>query len=243
MKRAIAGTPLVLTLVATGAAAQFVPDNDVPKLLRDWPSLARYRDENAALAAPVRGQPRVVFLGDSITDNWGREVGTFFPDKPCIHRGISGQTTPQLLLRFRADVIALKPAVAVILAGTNDLSANTGPVTLAQTQGNLESMAKLARVHGIAVVLATLLPVSDAYVTQTASRPPERIMALNKWVRGYCERSGCTLLDYSPAMRDAQGALRTELTDDGLHPNAAGYAVMAPLAQAAVERALSPRQR
>lgn len=221
------------------ALAQYVPGGDVQAYLRDWPRLTRYRQENATLPPPAAGEQRVVFLGDSITDDWGRKGGTFFPGKPYVNRGIGGQTTPQMLLRMRDDVIALEPAVLVLLAGTNDISENTGPITLQQVEGNIESITELASVHGIRVVLSTLLPVTDAHGEQTRRRPPEKIRELNAWIRGHCAAGHCTLLDYAPAMAGDDGLLRPELSNDGLHPNDAGYAVMEPLAQAAIEQALA----
>jgi lysophospholipase L1-like esterase len=154
-----------------------------------------------------------------------------------VNRGISGQTTPQMLVRFRADVVALKPSVVVILAGTNDIAGNTGPSSLAAIEDNLMTMTELARAHDIRVVLASLLPVG-ADAEQTTRRPPETIRALNAWMRAYAARERLGFVDYYDAMRDANGALRKDLTDDGLHPNAAGYAMMAPLAQAAIDHAL-----
>ena len=212
---------------------------DIEQRLNDWPLLARFAKDNAAYPPPTPGEKRVVFFGDSITDFWGRPVGEFFPGKGYINRGISGQTTPQMLVRFRADVIALKPRVVVILAGTNDIAGNTGASTLSMIEDNLSSMTELARVHGIRVVIATLLPVAD-YVgnAQTARRPPSCIVALNTWIRGYAAREHLPLLDYYAIMVDGRGALKRELSDDGLHPNAQGYAVMAPLAQRAIETAL-----
>ncbi len=205
--------------------------------LNDWAELGRYAADNARLPAPKASERRVVFMGDSITDFWGRPTGVFFPGKPYINRGISGQTTPQMLVRFRADVITLKPSVVVILAGTNDIAGNTGPSSLAMIEDNLMSMTELARAHGIRVVLASLLPVA-ADAEQTTRRPPESIRALNAWMRTYAARERLGFIDYYDAMTDAQGALRKDLTDDGLHPNAAGYAVMAPLAQTAIDHAL-----
>ena len=204
----------------------------------DWPQRARYHAENAALPPPRPGEERVVFLGDSITDAWGRWAGAFFPGKPYVNRGISGQTTPQMLLRFRPDVIALRPRAVVILAGTNDLAGNTGPTTLADIEGNLRSMVELARAHRIRVVLSSVLPVHDQVGPVSASRPPAQILALNAWMRGYAQQHGLVYLDYHAAMAGPDGALRRELSDDGLHPNAAGYAVMEPLAQRAVDAAL-----
>jgi lysophospholipase L1-like esterase len=223
-------------------ALQALMRNDLR--LRDWPALARYRESNRTLPAPAANESRVVFMGDSITDLWQQpRFGGFFPGKPYVDRGISGQTTPQMLLRFRPDVIDLQPKVVVILAGTNDIAANTGPTTNEEIQGNLESMAELAQVHRIRVVLSSILPTS-AYHTapngtpQTTLRPMARITALNDWMKTYAAKNGQVYLDYFSAMVDASGVLREELSGDDLHPNAAGYAVMAPLAQAAIERAM-----
>ena len=224
---------------AGDARAQYVPGGDVQAYLLDWARLGRYREENTRLPPPRAGEPRVVFLGDSITDDWGRKAGAFFPGKPYVNRGIGGQTTPQMLVRLREDVIALKPAVLAVLAGTNDISANTGPVTQAQVEGYLSSIVELAHAHGIAVVLGTLLPVTDAHGEQTRRRPPARIAALNDWIRAYCAAGHCTVADYHAATVGADGLLRPELSGDGLHPNAAGYARMEPVAQAAIDRALA----
>jgi len=205
--------------------------------LRDFANLARYRDDNAKLLPPAAGESRVVFMGDSITDGWGRRYGQFFPGKPYVNRGISGQTTPQMLIRFRPDAIALKPAVVVILAGTNDISGNTGPMTIEEAEGNLTSMAELAEANGIKVVLASLLPVCDCIKPQTDRRPPDKILAINKWMKQYAESNDFVYLDYFTAMVDENGMLKKDLTYDGLHPNEAGYGVMAPLAQRAIEAA------
>jgi lysophospholipase L1-like esterase len=212
---------------------------DDEKILQDWPNLARYRDDNAKLNPPMPGNARVVFMGDSITDGWGRSQSSkFFPGKPYMNRGISGQTTPQMLIRFRPDVIALQPKAVVILAGTNDLAGNTGPETLDAIEGNLESMAQLAKANGIRVVLASVMPVCDYIKPQTQRRPPQKIITLNTWIKDYCARNGCVYLDYYSAMVDPSGMFKRELTYDGLHPNNAGYQVMAPLAQQAVDQAL-----
>jgi lysophospholipase L1-like esterase len=215
----------------------------------DFAGLYRFAQANAVLAAPRPGEARVVFFGDSITDNWSKEgYGGFFPGKPYVNRGIGGQTTAQMLLRFRADVIALRPAAVVILAGTNDIAGNAGPATLEQIEDNLASMAELARAHGIAVVLASLLPVSDDKrdangqpLTRTRQRPTASIRALNRWLSEYAAENGHVLLDYFSAMADIKGLLRPELNDDGLHPNERGYAVMVPLAEKAIARALKKR--
>ena len=213
--------------------------------LKDWPALARYHEDNQKVGVPAKDDKRVVFMGDSITDGWDSpNMGGFFPNKPYVNRGISGQTTPQMLIRFRADVIDLKPKVVVILAGTNDLAGNTGPTTLDAIEGNLTSMAELARANGIKVVLASLLPVSDYEVrdgkpiVQTVRRPPEQIKALNSWMKDYASRNHLIYLDYFSAMVDDKGFFKDELSNDGLHPNAAGYAVMNPLAEAAIQNSL-----
>ena len=216
------------------------------KTLQDWPNLARYRGANAAITAPAKDETRVVFMGDSITDNWVQpRFGEFFPAKPYIGRGIGGQTTPQMLIRFRPDVLALRPQVVVILAGTNDIAGNTGPMTLEEIQGNLASMSQLAHANGIRVVLSSVLPVYDGGRTpdgkplvMTDRRPPEKILALNAWIENYAAQHHDTYLEYFSAMVDDRGFLKKELSDDGLHPNKAGYAVMAPLAEKAIAAAL-----
>jgi lysophospholipase L1-like esterase len=234
----LAGPSFAQTAAIANATARQLAD--AKKQLADWPNLARYRDDNAALPAPKRGEARVVFMGDSITDFWGRSIGVFFPGKPYVNRGISGQTTPQMLIRFRPDVIALKPRVVVILAGTNDLAGNTGPSTLGMIEDNLASMVDLARANHIRVVLASITPVSDYnFPDQTKNRPPEKIIALNAWIKSYAQREHLVYLDYYDALLDASKALRKELSADGLHPNAAGYAVMLPLAQKAIDKAMA----
>ncbi|HJY35318.1 MAG TPA: SGNH/GDSL hydrolase family protein [Vicinamibacterales bacterium] len=212
--------------------------------LRDWPALARYRDANRNLPAPAAAEGRVVFMGDSITDLWQQpRFGGFFPGKPYVDRGISGQTTPQMLIRFRPDVIDLKPRAVVILAGTNDIAGNTGPMTDEEIEGNLQSMAELAKAHGIRVVLASITPTSayhtaERAVPQTTSRPMSRIKAINDWMQKYAAANGHVYLDYFSAMVDSSGVMKSELTADDLHPNAAGYAIMGPLAQAAIDKAM-----
>jgi lysophospholipase L1-like esterase len=216
------------------------------KRLMDWPDLAHYQDANAKLAAPARDEQRVVFMGDSITDMWVLpRFGAFFPGKPYIGRGIGGQTTPQMLLRFRADVMALQPQVVVILAGTNDIAGNTGPITLEETEGNLASMAELAGAHGIRVVLSSVMPVSNYGhdgqgnpIDMRIKRPSQKILELNAWIRKYAAVNDHIYLDYFSAMVDKQGLLKKDLSEDGLHPNALGYAVMAPLAEKAIQSAL-----
>jgi lysophospholipase L1-like esterase len=208
--------------------------------MNDFGELAHFRAQNAALPPPKPGERRVVFLGDSITNLW--PLGRFFPGKPYVNRGISGQTTPQMLVRFRQDVIGLRPQAVVILAGTNDIAGNTGPMTLDEIEANYASLAEMARLHGIRVVLSSVVPVHN-YTPQSELafplRAPDKIAALNRWLKDYCQANGHVYLDYWSAMIDGKGLLKKELAEDGLHPNLAGYAVMAPLAEKAIERALA----
>lgn len=213
----------------------------------DFANSARYREANAKLAAPAKDETRVVFMGDSITDSW--KLAEYFPNQPFINRGISGQTTPQMLLRFRPDVIALKPKVVVILAGTNDIAANTGVMTLEAIEGNIMSMAELARANGIRVVLASILPVSDynknrdgEAIIRTVQRPPAQISALNDWMKKYAADNNFVYLDYFSATADDKGFLKAEIANDGLHPNAKGYEIMKPLAETAIKKALKKKQ-
>ena len=225
---------LGLIMVATeNASAQ--PTEE--QLRTDWANLARFRDANAQLAAPMKNEKRVVFMGNSITEGWQQYFATMFPGKPYINRGISGQTTPQMLVRFRQDVIALKPKVVVILAGTNDIAGNTGPSTLEMIEDNLASMAELAKENGIRAVMSSVLPVYD-YPWKPGLEPAPKIIALNKWMKDYANHHHAIYLDYHSAMADARGGMREGLASDGVHPNEAGYRVMAPLVEQAIERAL-----
>ena len=208
---------------------------------QDWAGLDRYRGEDERLGPPRRGEERIVFFGDSITEGWKRVVPAFFEGQPYVDRGIGGQTTPQMLVRFHQDVIELEPKVVVILAGTNDVAGNTGPSTPEMTLANLASMAELARAHGIRVVLASVLPALD-FPWRPGLEPAPKIVALNALIKAFAARTGAVYLDYYSAMADERGGMRRELSDDGVHPNLAGYAVMAPLAEAAVKKALASRQ-
>lgn len=239
---------LILTLPAIASAQSQTLANDSPEAmkqliermqrrLQDWPQLSRYKEANAEVPPPGRGENRVVFMGDSITDGW--KLAEYFPDKPYINRGISGQTTPQMLIRFRPDVIALKPRAVLILAGTNDIAGNTGPMTLEMIEDNYASMAELARANGIKVIFASVLPIHDYGKTKVSERrSPEQILKLNEWLKNYCRANGHVYLDYFSKMVDEKGMLKAELANDGLHPNAEGYKVMAPLAEAAIQQAL-----
>ncbi len=209
------------------------------RLINDYGNVARYAGDNEKVQPPKPGEERVVFMGDSITDGWGRSQGSaFFPGKPYINRGISGQVTPQMLMRFYPDVIALKPKAVVILAGTNDIGGNIGPMPLETTEMYLAAMADWAHADNVKVVIASLLPVCDYHRPQTDRRPPAKILALNRWMKDFAARNGYVYLDYFSAMVDERGLFKAELTYDGLHPNGAGYQVMAPLAEKAIAQAL-----
>ncbi len=207
--------------------------------LDDWAALNRYRSDNAALPPVSNGEQRIVFFGDSITDGWGRWAGTgpFFPGKPYVNRGISGQTTPQMLVRFQQDVVHLHPAAVVILAGTNDIAGNTGPSTPEMIEDNFTSMALIARQSGIKVVLASITP-AFSYPWKPEVQPVAEIRELNQWLRNLCAANGYTYLDYYSSMSDARGAMLPGYSSDGVHPTAKGYSVMAPLAESAIAKAL-----
>jgi lysophospholipase L1-like esterase len=214
--------PAALSIPSTGfAGLDQYRASRIAVFTDDFGQLAHYRDANAALKPLAPGENRVVFFGDSITDIW--HLDEYFPGKPYINRGIGGQTTPQMLVRFRQDVIELHPKVVVILAGTNDIAGNTGPMRLEDIEANYASLAELSRAHGIKVF---------------AQRSPEKILELNGWLKNYCAAAGFLYLDYFRALVDDKALMKKELADDGLHPNAAGYKVMAPLAEAAIEKAL-----
>ncbi len=206
----------------------------------DFGQLARYRDADAALRSPAADENRVVFIGDSITDYW--KLPDYFPGKPYINRGIDGQTTPEMLIRFRQDVIDLHPKVVVMLAGTNDIAGVTGRRANEDIESNYASMAELARAHGIRMVFASVLPVHN-YTHDAeesfALRPRDRILALNRWLKDYCAKNRFVYLDYFSALVDERGMLKRVLSDDGLHPTDAGYKIMAPLAEKAIRKALA----
>jgi lysophospholipase L1-like esterase len=224
-----------VAVAACVLAAQAHAQED--RLRDDWASLRRYQAENAALAPAT---DRVVFMGNSITEGWARLFPTLFPGKPYIGRGISGQTTPQMLVRFRQDVIALKPKVVVILAGTNDLAGNTGPSTVEMIEDNIASMAELAHANGIRAVLCSVLPVYD-YPWKPGLEPALKIMTLNAWMRDYAARHGAIYVDFHSPMQDERHGLRAELTYDGVHVTEAGYRVMAQLVERGIAQALTPR--
>jgi lysophospholipase L1-like esterase len=209
----------------------------------DFGELTRYREVDAALASQTASENRVIFIGDSITDYW--KLADYFPGKPYLNRGIDGQTTPQMLVRFRQNVIDLHPQVLVVLAGTNDVAGVTGHTRNEDIEANYASMAELARAHKIHVVFSSLLPVynyTEDSKESFALRPAERILALNRWLKDYCSKNGFVYLDYFSALVDDHGMMKRDLSDDGLHPNPAGYKLMAPLAEKAIARALASEQ-
>jgi acyl-CoA thioesterase I len=207
----------------------------------DWPNLARYREANAALGAPAPGENRVVFMGNSITDAWAKRFPIDFPGKPYVGRGISGQTTPQMLVRFRQDVVALKPKVVVILAGINDIAGNTGPSTQEMIADNIMSMTEIAKANGIRVVLSSVLPAFD-FPWHRGMEPAPKVIALNAWLKRYAQEAGVVYLDYHTRMADARGGLSPQMASDGVHPTPAGYQIMAPMAEAAIQEALRKPQ-
>ena len=230
------------------AAAEKLRADRLQERFNNFANFGRYKEANSKLAPPAKGEDRVVFMGDSITDGW--KLNEYFPNQPYVNRGISGQTTSQMLIRFRPDVIDLKPRVVVILAGTNDISFNTGPISIEAIAGNIQSMAELARANGINVVLSSILPVSDynknkdgVAIVRTVLRPPAQILQLNDWMKKYCAENGFVYLDYFAATVDDKGLLKAEIANDGLHPNAEGYKLMKPLAEAAVATALKKKQK
>ena len=203
----------------------------------DWPNFKRYKEANEKLGLPAANEERVVFMGNSITDGWIGISPEFFKGKPYVDRGIGGQTTPQMLVRFRADVINLKPKVVLILGGTNDIAGNTGPSTLEMIEDNLASMAELGKANGIKVILCSILPVYD-YPWRPGLEPAGKIITVNKWIKEYAAKNGCDYLDYFSFVVDGRMGMKAEYSKDGVHPNKEGYKVMEVLAEEAIGRAL-----
>ncbi len=204
---------------------------------QDWPNLNHYKNDNEQIGLPKAGEKRVIFIGNSITEFWSKVVPEFFSQNGYINRGISGQTSPQMLVRFRADVVNLKPAVVIIAAGTNDIAGNTGPSTLEMIAANIFSMAEIARSNGIKVILTSVLPVYD-YPWKPGLNPAEKIVALNQMIKDYASRNKCIYLDYHSALKDERNGMKPEYAKDGVHPNEAGYKVMMPLCSEAIKKAL-----
>lgn len=213
-----------------------IAQND--RLNTDWPNLAKYKDDNIKIGLPKSDENRIVFMGNSITEAWGRVNPDFFEGKSYINRGISGQTTPQMLVRFRADVVNLKPKVVVILAGTNDIAENTGPSTLEMIENNIASMVEIAKANKIKVVLCSVLPAYD-YPWKPGLNPSEKIVNLNKWIKDHATKNGISYVDYFTPMADERNGLKKEFSEDGVHPNQKGYVVMTPLVEKAIADALT----
>lgn len=207
---------------------------------QDWANLNRFREDNATLGAAGAGDSGVVFMGNSITQGWKEAVPGFFEGRPYINRGISGQTTPQMLLRFRQDVLSLRPGVVVILAGTNDIAGNTGPSTPEMIMDNLRCMTELAQMHGISVVLCSVLPAFD-YPWRPGLAPAPVIAELNSLIREYAEEGNAVYCDFHTRMADGRGGLPQELSEDGVHPGQKGYALMGPLVEEAIARAVQSK--
>jgi lysophospholipase L1-like esterase len=205
---------------------------------QDWPNFSRYRDDNIRIGLPKPGENRIVFMGNSITDGWINAFPEYFSDNNYIDRGISGQTTPQMLVRFRADVINLKPAIVTILAGTNDIAGNTGPSTLEMIIDNISSMTELAKASGIKVILCSVLPAYD-FPWKPGSYPAEKIVELNKMIKKYADRHEILYLDYYSSMADSRKGMKAEYSEDGVHPNKTGYKVMMNLCSQAIKEVLT----
>lgn len=209
---------------------------------QDWGNLQKYQNENKTIGMPAAGENRIVFMGNSITEGWFKIDPDFFKGKPYIVRGISGQTTPQMLVRFRQDVIDLKPFAVVILAGTNDIAGNTGPATLEEIMGNIASMAELAAANKIRVILSSILPVFD-YPWKPGLQPAEKIISLNKMIKDYADKNDHMYLDYFSSMVDERKGLKKEFGEDGVHPNLAGYKIMEPLVEKVIAGALKKKRK
>jgi len=228
---------VLLVSLSLGLAAQTNPAPAVPPPPTEdqlWNNLTKYHADNVQLP-PAPGARRVIFFGDSITDAWRGDA--FFPGKNYINRGISGQTTAQMLLRFREDVLRLHPAAVVILAGTNDIAQNQGPIPMQAIEDNLQSMAELCSANGAHPILCSVLPAFD-YGWHPGLHPAEKIPVLNKWIQAMCAKKHFIFLNYYPVLVGPNGGMKPELSGDGVHPNAAGYALMSPLASAALNKAL-----
>ncbi len=207
------------------------------QLLNDWANLIRYKAENSKLGLPSENESRIVFMGNSITEGWLQIYPEFFEGKPYIDRGISGQTTPQMLVRFRQDVINLKPKIVVILAGTNDIAGNTGPSTLEMIEDNIASMVEIAIANDIRPILCSVLPAYD-YPWRPGLNPAEKIVKLNEWIKNYCEENHLIYVDYFTSMADDRNGLKKEYSEDGVHPNKTGYEVMSRIIEKAIDLAL-----
>lgn len=226
---------LFLTLMVSYSSC-----SQAQKPSQDWANLKHFQEANAALPMPTSDEKRVVFMGNSITESWARIRPEFFEGKAYVNRGFSGHTTPQMLLRFRQDVIDLNPSVVVILAGINDIAGNTGPSTIEMIEDNIISMVQLAMAHDIEVILCSVLPAID-FPWRPGMEPAGKVVALNQLIKQFAEKEGLLYIDYFSAMVNDENGLREDLGEDGVHPNAKGYAIMEPLVEAAIAEALSER--
>jgi lysophospholipase L1-like esterase len=215
----------------------FLMEQSIIAQEQDWANFNRYKEDNIKVGLPAPDVLRVVFMGNSITEGWKDINPDFFKDKPYIDRGISGQTTPQMLVRFRADVVNLKPKVVVILAGTNDIAGNTGPSTLEMIENNIASMVEIAKANNIKVVLCSVLPAYD-YPWKPGLQPAEKIVNLNKWIEDYSEKNKIAYADFFTPMADKRNGLKKEYSEDGVHPNLDGYKVLNPIVEQAISEAL-----
>ena len=207
---------------------------------QDWANLKRFQEENAKLAPASANENRVVFMGNSITEGWKRASPEFFSTKPYVNRGISGQTAPQMLIRFHQDVVNLKPKVVVMLCGINDIAGNTGPSTLEMIEDNIAAMAEIAKANKIRVVLSSVLPAFD-FPWKPNMEPANKVIALNAWIKEYASKNGLTYVDYFTPMKDERNGLPKSLANDGIHPTKEGYAIMEPLVEKAIAQALKQR--
>lgn len=221
-------TVLLLCVFSTSSNAQ------------DWPNLQRYQKENAELSTSIDDENRIVFMGNSITEGWKNKRPEFFENHNYVNRGIGGQTTPQMVLRFREDVIDLNPTAVVILAGVNDIAENTGPSTLAQIFGNIKSMAELAKANGIKVILCSVLPAYD-FPWRKGLEPADKVVKLNALIKNYATENDITYVDYFTPMVNNSNGLKDELGDDGIHPNVDGYLIMEPLVEKAIAQVLQEK--
>lgn len=215
----------------------FFMDQSLQAQINDWANFARYKEDNLKIGLPEQDESRIVFMGNSITEGWKELDPAFFNDNEYINRGISGQTTPQMLVRFRPDVVNLKPKVVVILAGTNDIAGNTGPSTLEMIEDNIASMAEVAKANNIKVILCSVLPAYD-YPWKPGLEPAQKIVDLNNWIKEYAIKNKIVYVDYFTSMADHRNGLKKEYSEDGVHPNLAGYKVMEPLLEKAIEESL-----
>ena len=236
-RNTVPGAGSVAAPVPPAASAKNVQIARMKVQLEDWAQLGRYRAADLDLAGT--GEGRVVFYGDSITDAWVANGGKFFPGKPYVNRGISGQTTPQMLVRFRQDVVDLHPDAVLILAGTNDIAGNTGPSSLVMIEDNFRSMREIAKANGIRVILASVLPVAKYPWRPEIADPAGKIKDLNAWMKSYCAQEKLTYVDYWTAMAGPDGGMKPGISLDGVHPNAAGYAMMEPIAETAIAESVA----